>query len=210
MNRKLCLAAILVFIASFTSAFAKTQSNITGTYESQSFEITNMSAIYHPEGYPSTYEIVGMAKNIGNSTYTNIQLSVELYDNNNTLIGVEQGNPTTDLRPGDTSPFKISTSESIKDTDFDHFHITVAGIKSDESGIESTTNGTNNSSSSGFVMPSKEGYDKCVNFGGQSFCDAILYEACMERARDSVTSVFNQTTCDNLLVTLKSKDTQMK
>ena len=167
-----------------------------------------MSAIFNPEGYSPTYEIVGIAHNIGNSTYTDIQLSVELYDKNNTLIGVEKGSPTTDLGPGDTSSFKISTSESVKNSDFDHFLITVAGIKSNENGIDSTTNGANNSSSSGFVMPSKEGYDKCVNFGGKSFCDAILYEACMERARDSVTTIFNQTTCDNLLVTLKSNYTQ--
>ena len=87
---------------------AKTQSNITGTFESKSFEITNMSAIYNPDSFSPTYEIVGMANNIGNGTYSSIQLSIELYDSNNTLIGVEKGIPNVEAsRPGDSSPFKI-------------------------------------------------------------------------------------------------------
>ena len=154
------LAGALILIQLLTPVLAKTQSNITGTFESQSFEITNMSAIYNPEGYLSTYEIVGIARNIGNSTYSDIQLSIELYDSNNTLIGVEKGNPTTDMRPGDTSPFKISTSESVKNSDFDHFRITVAGIKTNENGRDSTSDGVNNSSTFGSTMPSKEGYEK--------------------------------------------------
>lgn len=106
-----------------------------------------------------------IAHNIGNLTYTDIQLSVELYDKNNTLIGVEKGSPNADLGPGDTSPFKISTSESVKNSDFDHFRITVAGIKTD---------GVNNSSTFGSTMPSKEGYDKCTNFAGNHFVTLLF------------------------------------
>lgn len=201
MNRKLLLVVTLMFLflPSLTPAFAKTQSNITGTFESETFEFTNMSAIYDPEGYSSTYEIVGIARNIGNSTYSDIQLSVELFDNNNTLIGVEKGSPNFDLGPGDESAFKVSTSESVKNSDLDHFRITVAGIK-DET--------VNNTSNFGSTMPTKDGYDKCSNFAGKSFCDAIIYTACVEKAKESVPTVFNQTTCDGLLKTLKSNHTQ--
>lgn len=124
------------------------QSNITGSYESKSFEITNMSAIYNPEGFSPTYEIVGIANNIGNGTYSDIQLSVELYDSNNTLIGVEKGIPTVEGSwPGNSSTFKICTSESVKNSDFDHFRITVAGKLEENSTDSSNTNTANNSSS---------------------------------------------------------------
>ena len=164
-----------------------------------------MSAIYNLDGFSSTYEIVGIAHNIGNGIYSGIQLSVELYDSNNTLIGVEKGIPNVEgSLPGDSSPFKISTSESVKNSDFDHFHITVAG-KLSENGIDSSINNTVNNSSSNFVIPSKDGYDKCVNFVGKSLCDALIYEECVKKASNAVTTVLNQTFCDNLLKTLKTK-----
>lgn len=121
---KILIIGLIVLVTSLVPVLAITQSNITGTYESKSFDITNMSAIYNPDSFSPTYEIVGMANNTGNGTYSGIQLSIELYDSNNTLIGVEKGIPNVEAsRPGDSSPFKISTSESVKNSDFDHFRL---------------------------------------------------------------------------------------
>lgn len=195
----------IALLSNSVHTLAKTQPNITGTYESKLFEITNMSAIYNPDGFSPTYEIVGIAHNVGNSFYDAIQLSVELYDDNNTLIGVEKGYPNAEgANPGDNLPFKISTSESVKNSDFDHFHITVAG-KLNENSIDSSNTNTANNSSSNFVIPQKEDYDRCVDFAGKSFCDAFIYEECVKRTKNATTTVLNQTSCDNLLKTLNTK-----
>lgn len=61
-----------------------------------------------------------------------------------------------------------------------------------------------NEAYSNFVIPTKEDYDRCVDFAGKSFCDAFIYEECEKRIRNATTTVFNQTSCDNLLKTLNT------
>lgn len=56
-----------------------------------------------------------------------------------------------------------------------------------------------------FVIPTKEDYDRCVDFAGKSFCDAFIYEECVKRTRNATTTVLNQTSCDSLLQTLNTK-----
>lgn len=61
-----------------------------------------------------------------------------------------------------------------------------------------------NEAYSNFVIPTKKDYDRCVDFAGKSFCDAFIYEECEKRIRNATTTVFNQTSCDNLLKTLNT------
>jgi len=97
-----------------------------GTYESENFKITNMSAIYQGKFFGDTYGIVGMIENIRNETFVDIQLVVTLYDKYNNLIDVDRTLPILDIRtPGTHSPFKflVSTNGTI----FDHYLVQIAG-----------------------------------------------------------------------------------
>jgi len=97
-----------------------------GTYESENFKITNMSAIYQGKFFGDTYGIVGMIENIRNETFVDIQLVVTLYDKYNNLIDVDRTLPILDIRtPCTHSPFKflVSTNGTI----FDHYLVQIAG-----------------------------------------------------------------------------------
>lgn len=97
-----------------------------GTYESENFKITNMSAIYQGKFLADTYDIVGMIENTQNETFIDIQLVVTLYDSKNNLIDADRTVPILDIRtPGTQSPFKfiVSTNGTL----FDHYLVQVAG-----------------------------------------------------------------------------------
>jgi hypothetical protein len=124
------IAKVIPIIASIILLLSSCLSIVTaepkGTYESENFKITNMSAIYQGKLLADTYDIVGMIENTQNITFVDIQLVVTLYDKNNNLIDVDRTLPTLDIRtPGTHSPFKfiVSTNGTL----FDHYQVQVAG-----------------------------------------------------------------------------------
>ncbi len=117
---------VSIILLSSSSCLSIVTAEPIGTYESENFKITNMSAIYQGKLLADTYDIVGMIENTQNITFVDIQLVVTLYDKNNNLIDVDRTLPTLDIRtPGTHSPFKfiVSTNGTL----FDHYLVQVAG-----------------------------------------------------------------------------------
>ncbi|HJU80005.1 MAG TPA: FxLYD domain-containing protein [Nitrososphaeraceae archaeon] len=105
-----------------------------GSFESQAFTISNMSAIRQDSIYAQSWDILGIIKNISNKTLENIEVVAELYDSTNQLIDVVKGTPTfPNLAPGETSSFKVEYQTDSKNVTFDHYLIKM-GITSDELG----------------------------------------------------------------------------
>jgi hypothetical protein len=102
-----------------------------GGYESKSFQITNMSAIYKGSFIGDNYDILGLIKNIDNKTFDgDVAMFITLYDKNGNLIGLEETTPIFDVsNPGNSSEFKfdIRTNSSL----FDHYIVKI-GIKEEE------------------------------------------------------------------------------
>lgn len=97
-----------------------------GSYQSENFKITNMTAIYKGKYIEDNYEILGIIENIGNETSSEIHLIATIFDKNNNLIGVYETIPILDIsKKGNDSPFRIdiSTNSSL----FDHFNIEIGG-----------------------------------------------------------------------------------
>lgn len=97
-----------------------------GSYQSENFKITNMSALYKGKYIEDNYEILGIIENIGNETSSEIHLIATIFDKNNNLIGVYETIPILDIsKKGNDSPFRIdiSTNSSL----FDHFNIEIGG-----------------------------------------------------------------------------------
>jgi len=97
-----------------------------GSYQSENFKITNMTAIYKGKYIEDNYEILGIIENIGNETSSEIHLIATIFDKNNNLIGVYETIPILDIsKKGNDSPFRfdISTNSSS----FDHFNIEIGG-----------------------------------------------------------------------------------
>ena len=122
------IAKVIPFILGMIllSCLSSISAEPKGTYESENFKITNMSAIYQGKFLADTYDIVGMIENTQNETFIDIQLVVTLYDKNNTLIDADRTVPILDIRtPGTHSPFKfiVSTNGTL----FDHYLVQVAG-----------------------------------------------------------------------------------
>lgn len=101
---------LLVLILSISHVFAQPK----GTYESDNFKITNMSAIYKGSYLGDTFDIVGMIENLGNKSFNELNLIAILYDKNNSLIDVERTVPF--LRLINKEIFLLSNlpSETIK------------------------------------------------------------------------------------------------
>jgi hypothetical protein len=99
-----------------------------GSYESKSFQITNMSAIYKGSFIGDNYEVLGIIKNKGNQTFDEVSLYITLHDKNGNLIGLEKTTPIFSNvgNPGNSSEFKfdISTNSSL----FDRYIVKV-GVK---------------------------------------------------------------------------------
>jgi len=105
-----------------------------GSFESQAFTISNMSAIRQDSIYDQSWDILGIIKNISNKTLENIKVVAELYDSTNQLIDVVKGTPTfPNLTPGETSSFKVEYQTDNKNVTFDHYLIKM-GVTSDELG----------------------------------------------------------------------------
>lgn len=97
-----------------------------GSYQSENFKITNMTAIYKGKYIEDNYEILGIIENIGNETSSEIHLIATIFDKKNNLIGVYETIPILDIsKKGNDSPFRfdISTNSSS----FDHFNIEIGG-----------------------------------------------------------------------------------
>jgi hypothetical protein len=120
---KILISTILILLVfSLSHGFAQPK----GAYESDSFKITNMSAIYKGNYLGDTFDIVGMIENSGNKSFNELNLIATLYDKNNSLIDVERTVPLLDIKQqGDISPFKfvIRSNASL----FDHYVIQIAG-----------------------------------------------------------------------------------
>lgn len=119
---------IIVLLSSmlflFTGYFVFAQQY--GTYQSENFEISNLSAIYKGKYIEDKYQILGIVKNIGNDTSSEIILIGTIFDKNNNLIGVYRTIPILDIsKHGNDSPFRfdIFTNKSL----FDHFNIEIGG-----------------------------------------------------------------------------------
>jgi PDZ domain len=89
-------------------------------YDKGVFEITDVSL------KSNTYstEIIGFIKNVDPNlnTIEGVSLTLEMYDKNNHLIGVDTAYPVTqNFRPDQKSPFKFSSID--KDEDLHHIHI---------------------------------------------------------------------------------------
>jgi hypothetical protein len=113
---------LLVLILSISHVFAQPK----GTYESDNFKITNMSAIYKGSYLGDTFDIVGMIENMGNKSFNELNLISTLYDKNNSLIDVERTVPFLEInQQGDISPFKFTVRDNR--SLFDHFTIQIAG-----------------------------------------------------------------------------------
>jgi hypothetical protein len=89
-------------------------------YDRGTFEIIDVSL------KSSTYstEIIGFIKNVDRNlnTIEGVSLTLEMYDKNNHLIGVETAYPVTQtFRPEQKTPFKFSSLD--KEEDLDHIHI---------------------------------------------------------------------------------------
>lgn len=100
-----------------------------GSYQSENFKITNMSALYKGKYIQDIYEILGIIENTGNGTLNQIHLIATLFDKDNNLIGIDETVPVFDIsKNGSNSPFKftISTNKTL----FDHFVIEIGGIES--------------------------------------------------------------------------------
>ena len=124
--------------------------NPTGKFESESegkdFDVTNMSAVYQGRSYANypnygehgsvfgnnnvdKFFILGNIKNIGNTTYGNVSIIANLYNNESGLVDLIEGTPIHDIgRPNSSSPYKIYV-ELHNASDFDHYLIQVIGKK---------------------------------------------------------------------------------
>lgn len=120
---KIMISTVLILLVfSLSRGFAEPK----GAYESDSFKITNMSAIYKGNYLGDTFDIVGMIENSGNKSFNELNLIATLYDKNNSLIDVERTVPLLDIKQqGDISPFKfvIRSNASL----FDHYVVQIAG-----------------------------------------------------------------------------------
>jgi hypothetical protein len=89
-------------------------------YDKGTFEITDVSL----KSNSYSTEIIGFLKNVDPNlnTIEGVSLTLEMYDKNNHLIGVDTAYPVTQtFRPDQKSPFKFSSLE--KEQDLDHIYI---------------------------------------------------------------------------------------
>ena len=89
-------------------------------YDLGTFEITDVSL----KSSSYSTEIIGFIKNIDAdiNTIEGVSLTLEMYDKNNHLIGVETAYPVTQtFTPGQKSPFKFAYLD--KEEDLDHIYI---------------------------------------------------------------------------------------
>lgn len=98
-----------------------------GIFESNTFSISNMSAIKQENYiYAQDWDILGIIKNISNKTIDNIQLVADIYDPSNQLIDVVTSSPSFGkLPPGVVSSFKLEYQTDNNSTVFDHYVIRI-------------------------------------------------------------------------------------
>ncbi len=117
------LGILSVFLLTTQTAFAEPK----GSYQSENFKITNMSALYKGKYIQDIYELLGIIENTGNNTSMEIQLVATLFDKNNNLIGIDETSPIFEVsKNGSHSPFKfiVSTNKTL----FDHYVVEVGGL----------------------------------------------------------------------------------
>lgn len=116
------LGILMIFIFHAPTIFAVPY----GSYQSENFKITNMTAIYKGKYIEDNYQILGIIENIGNETTSEIHLIATIFDKNNNLIGVYETMPIMDIsKKGNDSPFRIDVSTNS--SSFDHFNIEIGG-----------------------------------------------------------------------------------
>ena len=116
------LGILMIFIFHAPTIFAVPY----GSYQSENFKITNMTAIYKGKYIEDNYQILGIIENIGNETTSEIHLIATIFDKNNNLIGVYETMPILDIsKKGNDSPFRIDISTNS--SSFDHFNIEIGG-----------------------------------------------------------------------------------
>ncbi|MGD1834913.1 MAG: hypothetical protein ACPKQO_04250 [Nitrososphaeraceae archaeon] len=102
--------------------------NPDGTYESNSFIISNMSAIYDKSFIGDKFNVIGFIENKSNETFNDVFLIGEFYDQDNNLIGLEKSSPFFNVNfPENKSPFKFEVF--LDELQFDHYKILV-GVQS--------------------------------------------------------------------------------
>lgn len=97
-------------------------------YESKWAQINNMSVVKGLSplglGQDATY-IVGIIKNIDNTTQKPLSVIASLFDSKNNLIGVQDSSPEFGiLNPGETSPFKIQIPNNM--SNLDHYLLEIS------------------------------------------------------------------------------------
>ncbi len=117
-----------------------------GTFQSKNFAIANMTGFW--DGATS-FQILGVIQNKGNTTVGPVTLTVMEYDEKNNLLGFDEGYPLLSvLEPSSSSPFKISFVPNNADH-FDHY---VLSVKAAIANAQTTT------------TPDTEGVPKINNF----------------------------------------------
>ena len=102
--------------------------NPHGTFKSDSFNISNMSAIYDESFSGDKFNLIGFIENKSNETFNDVFLIAEFYDVNNNLIGLEKSSPFFNVNfPATKSPFKFEIY--LDESQFDHYNILV-GVQS--------------------------------------------------------------------------------
>ena len=128
MDLRIILLLVITVIISSNSINVFAAYNPDGTYESDSFKISNMSAIYDKSFIGDKFNVIGFIENKSNETFSDVFLIAEFYDQDNNLIGLERNSPFFNVNfPENKSPFKFEIY--LDELQFDHYKILV-GVQS--------------------------------------------------------------------------------
>ena len=128
MDLRIILLLVITVIISSNSINVFAAYSPDGTYESDSFKISNMSAVYDKSFIGDKFNVIGFIENKSNETFSDVFLIAEFYDQDNNLIGLERNTPFFNVNfPENKSPFKFEVY--LDELQFDHYKILV-GVQS--------------------------------------------------------------------------------
>jgi hypothetical protein len=118
---------LLVLLIPFFSGFSVNAQTPKGSFASEDFSISNMTAIRQDDSTNAqSFNILGIVKNISNRTIGNIQIVGDLYDPTNQFIDVVTGYPSfSTLPPRGESSFKLEYRTDNNSSVVDHYVIHV-------------------------------------------------------------------------------------
>jgi hypothetical protein len=152
--------------------------NPSGKLESKKFVVTNMSAVHQYNTLSGDkFLILGIVKNVGNTTFDSVSVSANLYDKNGNLIDVVETEPVFGVSyPNSSSPYKFEVY--VNASRFDHYLIQI-GTKNVSSTTNALTNtalfNSNTSNSENGIDSNKRTFQDCYFKGMGMLSLAIIF-----------------------------------